>query len=196
MAEGANVRRVSTDALETLGQIHWREEKRDAIHLAVEPVAAGEELRPGQLIRVEKGVARRAYRHDAMGIVDPFLEGSVQLGQRFWFIMMPRAVHSLRHVWTHPDFPDVADAPGAAPDAKAEAEAWLRAHAESCGLSYWRVMDAAKDWLEHEDYLHGGGDMEYARGAFDADTFWRHYETVTGVTVREDQRQGFFSCSC
>lgn len=191
-----NARTVSTDALETLGKIHWREEKRDAVHLAVEPVTAGEELSPGAPIRVEKGVARRAYRREAMGIVDPFLEGNVQMGQRFWFVMMPRAVHSLRHVWTHPDFPDVADAPDAAPEAKAEAEAWLRAHAESCGLSYWRLMESAKNWLEYEDRLLGGDEVEYAQRVFDAETFWRHYETVTGTQVKDDQRHGFFSCSC
>jgi hypothetical protein len=51
MSKSPNARAVSTDALETLGKIHEREEKRDAIHLAVEPVIAGEVLQPGQHMR-------------------------------------------------------------------------------------------------------------------------------------------------
>lgn len=102
----ADKRSVSTDALDTLGMIHFREEKRDAIHLAVEPVKAGCVLRCGQPINVKDGVAMPAPRATAQGIVDPFLSTDVAEGQRFWFVMMPRKVQSLRHVWSHPDFPD------------------------------------------------------------------------------------------
>lgn len=43
----ADNRKVTTDALETLGTIIGTSEGRDAIHLAVEPVEAGERLSPG-----------------------------------------------------------------------------------------------------------------------------------------------------
>ena len=39
------------------------------------------------------------------GIVDPFLTTDVQLGDKFWFVMKPREVRSLRYVWEYPDFP-------------------------------------------------------------------------------------------
>jgi hypothetical protein len=110
-------RTPSTDALETLGMIHFKTEKRDAIHLAVEPVIAGEILEPGACIGIIDGEAYRAgtiLNYDdgrptkqvkAQGIVDPFLPRSVLPGESFWFIMNPRMVTSLRHVWDHPDFP-------------------------------------------------------------------------------------------
>ena len=41
---GSDKRSVATDALETLGTIIDDTQKRDAIHLAVEPVVAGERL--------------------------------------------------------------------------------------------------------------------------------------------------------
>lgn len=44
----ADKRTVNTDALETLGMIIGRNEKRDAIHLAVDPAVAVEVLQPGQ----------------------------------------------------------------------------------------------------------------------------------------------------
>lgn len=100
-------RSVSTDALDTLGTIHTKQEKRDAIHLAVEPVIAASDLNPGQHIVVDTaGNAIPVKPGKGLGIVDPFLPRPVATGERFWFVMYPRQVHSLRHVWSHPAFPD------------------------------------------------------------------------------------------
>ena len=107
----ADKRTPVTDALETLGMIHFKPEKRDAIHLAVEPVVAGSILLVGERIGIINGVA---YSSGHMvddkvvpyhGIVDPFLPKPVREGESFWFVMAPRMVQSLRHVWEHPDFP-------------------------------------------------------------------------------------------
>lgn len=100
-------RPVTTDALETLGTIHTTGQHRDAIHLAVEPVLAGEQLHPGEHIIVREGMAFGTDIGRGLGIVDPFLKQDVLTGQPFWFVMYPRQVHSLRHVWTHPAFPNV-----------------------------------------------------------------------------------------
>ena len=108
MSQPNDKRSVSTDALETLGTIHTRKERRDAIHLAVEQVTCGLlQLYPGQHILInEKGEAIGVEPGKGMGIVDPFLTSAVTPGDRFWFVMYPRQVHSLRHVWSHPAFPD------------------------------------------------------------------------------------------
>ena len=107
----ADSRTPSTDALDTLGMIHWKPEKRDAIHLAVEAVKASRALIPGQRIGIVNGFAypegfvlmgKTVPYH---GIVDPFLKHGPNEGQSFWFVMKPREVRSLRHVWEHEDFP-------------------------------------------------------------------------------------------
>lgn len=114
----ADKRSPSTDALETLGMIHFKPEHRDAIHLAVEAVVAACDLDAGQKIGILNG---KAYPVGALpflgqpripyhGIVDPFLptkgaQCDVKQGETFWFVMAPRMVQSLRHVWEHPDFP-------------------------------------------------------------------------------------------
>src|SRR4051812_26859121 len=90
-------RSVFTDALETLGTIIDDTQKRDAIHLAVEPVVAQSCLEPGQ------NVTQTGYRYETpfckfVGIVDPFLKEDVQPGQRFWLVLYPRTIKSLRHV--------------------------------------------------------------------------------------------------
>ena len=53
----ADSRSPSTDALDTLGMIHYKQEKRDAIHLAVEPVKASRAFLPAQKIGIVNGVA-------------------------------------------------------------------------------------------------------------------------------------------
>jgi hypothetical protein len=93
----ADKRSVSTDALETLGMIHFKSEARDAIHLAVDPVVAGENLKPGEHIGLRDGQAFSRYENrdiKLLGIVDPFLpyEG-VKKGDRFWLVVYPN-VHS------------------------------------------------------------------------------------------------------
>lgn len=112
----ADKRSPSTDALETLGMIHFKPEARDAIHLAVEPVVASQKLFVGQKIGIVNGAAypagftiqqvgKETITVPYHGIVDPFLPLPVNQGETFWFVMAPRMVQSLRHVWEHPDFP-------------------------------------------------------------------------------------------
>lgn len=95
-------RSVSTDALETLGNKIGPDEKRDAIHLAVVPTVAKAKLWAGQHVTADGYPAPQR----GVGIVDPFLEEPVQPGERFWLVIYPRMITSLRHVWSHPAFPD------------------------------------------------------------------------------------------
>lgn len=101
-------RSVATDALEVLGlpDLGGREVGRDAIHLAVEPAVAGERLTPGGSIHRIKGLWYHCMITERLAIVDPFLTVHVDTGQRFLAIVPPRQITSLRHVWSHPDFPE------------------------------------------------------------------------------------------
>lgn len=203
----ADKRTVSTDALETLGTVIDDTQKRDAIHLAVEPVVAGEQLWPGQDVLLVDGVAihRDPSIQRTVGIVDPFLRGPVYQGQRFWLVVYPRQIKSLRHVWSHPDFPEEPVAEGArypappppapANDAKSEAERWLRAHAELLGLSFWKLLEHADSWLHYEEYYVENG-SEHMRDTFDAEGFWTNWSAYTGKSVPDGKNESFFSCSC
>jgi hypothetical protein len=86
-----------------LGQLPGDDDRRDAIHIAIIPVIASGELRPGQHVGPlpddRFGVVERP-----IGVVDPFLRGPVKDGERFWLCLYPYSITSLRHVWTHPAF--------------------------------------------------------------------------------------------
>jgi hypothetical protein len=121
-------RTVGTDALYTLSTIINDRAKRDAIHLAVIPAIAGHQLSPGRRVTFRDGAAYADDQdHDdaVVGIVDPFLVHAVRKGERFWLVLLPRTIQSLRHVWSHPAFPDepVADSVRDTADVLVEAAA-------------------------------------------------------------------------
>lgn len=185
-------RSVKTDALETLGFTIDENQKRDAIHIAVEPVLAAQILRPGQDVGfVEGGVGPC---DNPVGIVDPFLKVQVNKGQHFWLLVYPRQITSLRHVWTHPAFPEASlDATGSN---KTESEAWLRNFIDSANCpGYEEVIAAAVNNGDSWDsqYLHFNGSD--AHGEIPPE-FWRHVEIVTGRTIPHSARASYFSCSC
>jgi hypothetical protein len=195
---GSDARSVATDALETLGTIIDETQRRDAIHLAVEPVIAGERLNPGEHITVKNGKATRTHVGEGLGIVDPFLVGYVPQGKRFWFVMYPRQVRSLRHVWTHPAFPDEPEVAAPSPD-KAASEAWLRAFCKSADCPRYEQLIAllSGKCTEYEscsiddEYLYFSGTD--AHGQIPAE-FWGHVETVLGRKFEDHPTS--FSCSC
>ncbi len=184
----ADKRTVSTDALETLGTIIGSGEKRDAIHLAVIPVEAAEGLRPGEHVRLVDGKAISADDRDgygSLGIVDPFLRLNVRPGQRFWLVIYPRVITSLRHVWTHPQLPDEASAECS------ESEKWLRNRADSLGISYEEILEAGTS----RDYPGCfGNDIDGPREI--EPEYWDHIQAVTGNAAPVDKRPDWFRCGC
>lgn len=196
-----------------LGKIITSEQQRDAIHVAVLPVTAGERLKPGDWISL--GDEDLAYGDDAgIGIVDPFLKVGVKKGQRFWLYLIPGSITSLRHVWTHPACPGGPEAPAIIGKDKEGSERWLRNFIDSADCpSYDRVMAAAigehhknanpaEDPKEYPGYYNSRNDGEYLHfGGHDAHgdipaEFWDHVEIVTGKQIPNRQRARYFSCSC
>lgn len=172
-----------------LGQIITTPQNRDAIHIAVVPMVAGHTLHRGECVRIEGGKAVTALDAARVGVVDPFLSGTVAEGQTFWLFLNPGSITSLRHEWTHPALdgtPDVQVAKGV-----------IARMADNMGLSAASLMDYgtyhAKGW--DEGYVVQQGSEEW-RDGFNADIFWPAYELVTGEAVPEDKKDHFFSCSC
>lgn len=207
----ADNRSTHTDALATLGTIINAGEKRDAIHLGVEPVIAGEKMMPGDHTYLQNGFAYPCAPGSpmAMGIVDPFLTDAVKVGERFWLIVYPRQITSLRHVWEHPDFPASGETetpePVAVDDAKlhkmllllgeekAVAKEAIRTLADSLDVDYDELLDRAQEYVSCGEYWSEGDRFE---GESIPQEFWNHYEKVMQTTVALSDRDNFLSCSC
>lgn len=178
-------RSVHTDALATLGSIISASEQRDAIHLAVEPVIAKERLRAGYHVGAD------GTRQNPVGIVDPFLTVGVEPGERFWLILYPRTITSLRHVWEHPLFPAAL---AATPSAS---ELWMRAWAmEHMPDDLGRFVESNEDgvyaFAVQAGHDHDVGPCEDARDHIDAE-WWGHWEAITG---KKGDRDSGFRCGC
>jgi len=108
---GSDARTVATDALATLGTIIDETAARDAVHVATEPALAGHRVKPGDHVgKLPDG--RFGHCDKPLGIVDPYLDvATVKPGERFWLLLYPKGISSLRHVWTHPDFDEPQLAP-------------------------------------------------------------------------------------
>lgn len=147
-----------------IGELVQGDPGRDAIHIAVAPVEAQWELGPGRPVTLNPaGKAIGCSYEKAVGIVDPFLRGQVSPGQKFWLFLKPNTITSLRHDWTHPNFPDHSNA---SPNRKNIAKSRIQAFADSLGISYDRLMRAADAYVDDEEYLFEGGRFEGSRHAF------------------------------
>jgi len=183
---------------------------RDAIHVAIAPVIAGEDLLPGQHVGFLEGrpLDEVYLTHEApkIGIVDPFLTVKVFRGQRFWVCLYPGRTTSLRHVWTHPAF----DPEEGGPNDREFAEAWLRDFAQRADTSYTRLIEVAREVFDDKRRALARGEKHYwvdsditIRHHTDLPSFmhaeapmmWKHIAAVTGLPCSEET-ECLFWCSC
>lgn len=97
------------DNIPNLGEVPSLLARRDAIHVSVAPVKAGEDLVPGQHVGVMDDVAYNTKGRSFIniGVVDPFISRkTVYKGTKFWLFLYPGIVTSIQHYWTHPSFDD------------------------------------------------------------------------------------------
>lgn len=73
--------------------------ERDAIHVAIAPVVAGESLNPGQSICLQDdgfghqvAVSANYHNLERIGVVDPFLEKTLKAGDKF-YMFLPTQSH-------------------------------------------------------------------------------------------------------
>lgn len=185
-------RQVHTDALETLGMLIDETAERDAIHLAVLPVVADNDLKPGEHIGLTKDGLATKYASNFIGIVDPFLKDLVKKGERFWMVIYPREITSLRHVWTHPAILEQYNR-----ETKVnESKRWLENFAKEWDVDYGCLVSS----IVNENRWRGD---EYLT-VFDSDIhgqipeeFWHHVKIVFDIDVSNDRViPTYFSCSC
>jgi hypothetical protein len=171
-----------------LGYLIGREEKRDAIHIAIAPVVASHDIAPGQPI----GFVRAGDSElvgigvSPVGIADPFLKEVVAKGERFWMFLNPNTITSLRHEWTHPLFSD----------APSEDDLFIKFFAAKCGVRVERLLDNASYYADDDShYLHMGENEDYKDvTSAEWDRFWAIFEQREGKAPKD--KGSFFSCSC
>lgn len=186
-----------------VGELLTGSEGRDAIHIAVAPVVAGEFLEPGTYITFrddeDRQIVVACEPAMAIGIVDPFLKKDIRSGDRFYMFLNPNTITSLRHEWTHPAFAGMA----AQVDVSAS-ERWIKDFCDTHDAPDAEYMISA---IKNGGVYEAGDNYNaiqitdsavYVNGS-DAsgeipDEFWKHAEIVAGRKLT--QRPSHFSCSC
>lgn len=177
------------------GKLITEPQFRDAVHIAVAPVVAGENLIPGTRIGFSGYPDTVGVVDNIIGIVDPFLQHSVKKGDTFYMFLLPNTITSLRHEWTHPAFEEIEDLEKTFKRLKGAVaeEQWISDFAENIGSNYHEMMESAKEFLENGDYLVRGGTFE---GVYIPDEFWDKYEIIKNATISSSDRGSFLGCSC
>lgn len=197
-----------------LGRLIQGAASKDAVHIAVAPVQSRKPLERGQLVKFDYGdpspydddgyyVVPADKRSEALGYVDIYLEKDPEAEERFYVMLFPGTVLSMKHVWTHPLFHG-KNLPLANQAAIAQANAEIARIAEDVysgngyysnpgGLTAADLVSAAKDYVNHGEYWNEGPLFE---GVYLDQRFWEHYELATGQLVPEGKRGSFFTCSC
>lgn len=186
---------------QTIGTILTGEHERDAIHVAVMQVIAGEDwLHPGQGISIVYGTVNTVQKRElcyggAHGVVDPFLTPPVRKGDRFWMFLLPGSTTAIRHRYT---CPAIDNRPGAE---ISEHEHWLRSFADKWNFNYDELITQAS--APHHDkygnYIVAGGIDLHDAGELgeDHDLFWHHLSALTGQNFSDEHRKKFiWSCTC
>lgn len=180
-----------------LGHIIEGEQFRDAIHIAVAPVAASHALEPGEHVGFNEDGRADKNADNCIGIVDPFLRKAVQPLETFWLFLYPNTVTGLRHEWTHPAFTKTASKESKTETTKSLSEQWMRAWAvQHFGEDYYSERKVpeqeAYDFAIEAGYSHNIGPYESARDSM-KEEWWDHWENITG---QKGDRDTYFSCGC
>lgn len=185
-------------AIIPLGKLASEDAGRDAIHVAVAPVVAAENLSIGQHVGIAED-GRASAKAKPIGIVDPYLKGFVEAGQRFYLCLYPNTITSLRHHWVHPAFKDEGPAEPEK-DVKAASEAWLRQYAHrTYSVEYFNDSEEAYRTLLSDmrsgTLTYRGIDMHSREDLIDGDELRLHAQIVLGITINYDNFE-YFSCTC
>lgn len=171
---------------------------KDAIHIAVVPLKAYSKMYPGDsFVLLENGsnvaVPVIKNNNEAIGIVDPFLQTTVEEGESFWGFIKPGTVTGMRHEWQHPAFGGIVKT-----DIKVditESEEWIQMFCDQWNFDYDTLIQEA---INGGYIVADGIDLHcaYELGE-DHDLFWKHLEIVTGKKFNNEHRENFrWSCSC
>lgn len=194
--------------LPKLGKAIEGHEERDAIHVAIIPAKLLTEAHPGQRVRLvdrkpgEKfyTVAATRKNQKCIGVVDPYIDRYLEVGETVWILLKPNTVTDMRHHWEHPEFEDFVDEDDAGAEETfrylkhGHSIEWLRNFAAEIDMTYSELIRDLQAFQDgHIDSIHLSVDTPYDQ----LEEMWKHYENVTGTKTRAGARRDQpFTCGC
>jgi len=170
----------------TLGRNPTEVGVKDAIHVAIVSVRAGESLHPGRRVTLNE---HREAVNDAkgIGVADPFLKSRIKKGDNLWILMDASQIANVQHTWDHElDF---------SPPERVVAEGkQLARYADMLGVTYTQLTDAAYKLIDEgvsSEYEGTLSQEELENALDDMWDFWYDWEEETG---HEFENEGTACC--
>lgn len=177
-----------------LGQLITDVVQKDAVHFALAPVVANENLKPGEHIGfIVEGNTELVSKVCAqpIGIVDPFLRAPVRKGEAFWMMLYPGTITGLRHEWTHPAYGDQREL----------ATFWMRDFFDDLGGdgSFEDFMEGVRKYIQGEEKDcagYFGSEVNYPDEE-QSKEFYKYAQMLFGKMPSERVEQYVpFRCAC
>lgn len=167
-----------------LGKSPFELGDKDAIHVAIVSVRAGEGIAPGSKCKLN---ADREAVCDAIGVgvADPFLKQTILKGESFWLLLNQDEIPNVRHQWDHPtvDF--------SPPTIEVKRNKYIQEFADLFGVTYQQIMDAGAFVVEHDKPAPYPGTKDISDVYFDSYDFWPEW---SGETLYEFANHGSECC--
>lgn len=166
-----------------LGKTPYELGLKDAVHVGIVAVRAGQPIAPGQ--RCTLNEYREAIPSESgEGVADPF-GGRISTGQAFWLLMCQDQLPNVQHVWDHPtmDF--------SPPSRETVKNRYLVDYAEGLGVTYEQLLAACAYVVENEEPAaypgtKTGEEFEKALNGVDDYDLWYEWSNESGYEFEND----------
>lgn len=172
-----------------LGQKLIGGEVRDAIHVAIIPVVARQDLNPGEHVGLDKnyieGYGVTNYSTPKVGIIDPYITEPIKKGDLVYLCLYPNTVEDMTHSWKHHLFKK--DIVNEKHDTQYKLEQLLRE--SNCHISIAELIKGIQNndsiWVGDDDSLDGMNDNKFE--------ILDLVEELTSTKAGDDV---YFRCAC
>lgn len=122
---------------------------KDAVHVAIVSVRAGEYIARGQRFKMNE-FNEAVSDSNGFAVVDPFRKSDVTRGDVFWGLLDQREVPNVRHVWDHPEIKEFT------PTRETQKNKSLQDCADKLKMTYEDLMSAVKTMVDGSTPLYSG----------------------------------------
>lgn len=158
-----------------LGKLQDKAGVKDAVHVAIVSVRAGQLIKPGSRCSLNE-FNEAVVNNKGYGIADPWLKSNIKTGDIFLLILGQNEIPNVRHVWEHPTIKFDE------PTRDVKLNIYIQEQSENLGVTYNELMNAAEQLIlkNKKTKYCGNKTEEQCEETWDNWEFWSEWSSETG----------------